>query len=135
MKDKIYEGIKRHIHPLDGLDQAVLIEARPGYAKISVEIPPRCLNIYGNVHGGFLFTLCDTVSGMATYAYEMVNTTAEADIHFVKNARPSTHKLFVECNTVHKGRTTVLNQIEITGEDGSLIATASFTMFLLKPIE
>lgn len=135
MRDKIWKGIEEHIHPLGGLEHAVLIDARPGYAKFSIVIMPEAMNVYGIVHGGFLFTLCDTAAGMATYAYEVENTTQQASIHFIKGLTIETGKIYVECRSVHKGRSTVVNQVEITTESGMLAAVATITMFLLKPIE
>lgn len=135
VNETLWKGIQRHIHPLSGLDQAVIIEVRPGYAKFSIEIPPESINLYGIVHGGFLFTLCDTAAGMATYAYGMVNTTQNGSIHYIKSVSLDTHKIYVESRTIHKGRSTVVNQVEITTEAGQLAAVGTFTMFLLKPVE
>lgn len=135
MREKIWNGILSHIHPLGGFEKAVLIDARPGYSKFSIVIPPESINIYGVVHGGFLFTLCDTAAGMATYAYETANSTQQANINFIKGAALEDHKLYVECRTIHKGRSTVVNQVQVTTESGKLIAAGTYTMFLLGPIE
>lgn len=135
MKEKIWEGIQNHIHPLGGFEHAVLIDARPGYSKLSIVIPKEAINIYGITHGGFLFTLCDIAAGIATYAYEIKNTTQQASIHFVKGIPLEAGKLYVECHSVHKGRSTVVNQVEITTEAGELAAVGTFTMFLLTPVE
>ncbi len=135
MKDKIWEGIKRHIHPLGGFEKAVLIDARPGYAKFSIEITDEALNLYGITHGGFLFTLCDMAAGMATYAYEIQNTTQQANINFLKGLPLEAGTLYVECRSAHKGRSTVVNQVEISTQSGALAVVGTFTMFLLKPIE
>lgn len=135
MKDKIWEGIKRHIHSLGGFEKAVLIDARPGYAKFSIEITDEALNLYGITHGGFLFTLCDMAAGMATYAYEIENTTQQANINFLKGLPLEAGTLYVECRSAHKGRSTVVNQVEISTQSGALAVVGTFTMFLLKPIE
>lgn len=135
MNDKIWEGIQRHIHPMGGLEHGTLIDAKPGYSKFSVKITPQSLNLYGIVHGGFLFTLCDTASGMATYAYERKNTTQQASMNFIKPATLEDKKLYVECHSAHKGRTTVVNQVEITTESGRLVAVGTFTMFLFDPVD
>lgn len=135
MRDKIWKGVVSHIHPLGGFERAVLIDARPGYSKFSIEIPPESINIYGIVHGGFLFTLCDMAAGMATYAYEMTNTTQSASINFLHGIPLEEGKLYVECRAAHKGRSTVVNQVEITTEAGRLVAVGTYTMFLLQKIE
>lgn len=133
MREEIMDGIRKHIHPLQGLEQAKLLEVSPGHAKISLEIPPEALNLYGNLHGGFIFTLCDMVSGMATYAYEVSNVTLQGNINFLKGISSGT--IFVEGNTVHKGGKTAINQVDITSEEGDLIAAATFSMFLFEQID
>lgn len=135
MREKIWEGVQRHIHPIGGFERAVLIDARPGYAKFSIELTEEAINLYGTAHGGFLFALCDMAAGMATYAYEVENTTAQANINFLKGLPLETGKLYVECRSVHKGRSTVVNQVEVTTESGAMAVVATFTMFLLKPID
>lgn len=135
MNDIIWKGIVSHIHPLGGFEKAVLLEARPGYSRFSIKIPPEAINIYGIVHGGFLFTLCDMAAGMATYAYEIENTTQQASINFIKGIPLEAGTLYVECRSVHKGRSTVVNQVTITTEAGILAAVGTYTMFLLKPIQ
>ncbi len=135
MNDILWEGIKRHIKPLGGFEQAVLLEVKPGYARFSIGIPQESLNLYGIVHGGFLFTLCDMAAGIASYAYGMTNTTLQGSINFLKAASLEDKTLYVECHSAHKGRSTVVNQVEIRTEDGKQIAIGTFTMFLLKLVE
>lgn len=132
MREIIMDGIQRHIHPLAGLEKARLMEISPGHAKLSIEITKDMLNLYGNLHGGFIFSLCDMAAGMATYAYEITNVTLQGNINYVKAVNAGT--IYVEANAIHKGGTTVINQVEIKNEAGSFIASASFSMFLLSPI-
>lgn len=133
MREKIMDGIMRHIQPINGLEKARLLEVSPGHARVSLEIPPEALNLYGNLHGGFMFSLCDMVAGMASYAYEVSNVTLQGNINFVKGISSGT--IYAEANSVHKGGKTVINQVTITSEEGNLIATATLSMFLFEPIE
>ncbi len=132
MRDKILEGIKQHIQPIYGLEKAVLLETEPGHAKISVEIEPEALNIYGNLHGGFIFSLCDIVCGMAGYAYECENVTQQGSINFLKGVNSG--KIYAEANAVHKGKRTLVCRADVTNEDGVLLATGNFTMYFLNPV-
>lgn len=132
MREDILEGIKRHIQPLGGFEKAQLIEVSPGHAKLSIEITDEALNLYGKVHGGFLFSLCDVAAGMATYAYEVSNVTLQGNINFLKGI--SSGVLYAEANAIHKGKKTAINQVTITNEHGDLIASAAFSMFLLGAI-
>ena len=73
-------------------------------------------------------------SGMATYCYEVNNTTAQANINFLRGIKLEEGTLFVEAKTIHKGNSTAINRVEITNESGKLCASATYTMFLLAPI-
>ncbi|WP_273417144.1 PaaI family thioesterase, partial [Clostridium sp. AF02-29] len=111
-RPEILEGIRRHIQPIRGQENLKLLEIEPGHARLSIEITEECLNLYGNAHGGFLFSLCDIAAGMSTYAYEVVNVTQCAGINFVKGVNSGT--VYVEANAVHKGRKTVVTRVDIT---------------------
>lgn len=133
MKESIMEGIRRHIQPLPGLEKTQLLEISPGHARISIEVTPESLNLYGSLHGGFIFSLCDMVSGMATYAYEVTNVTLQGNINFLKGVNQGT--IFVEANTVHIGRKTAINQVTITNEAGTQVVSASFSMYITGEVK
>lgn len=132
MRPEIMEGIRRHIQAIKGMENAAILEISPGHARLSVEVIPESLNLYGNAHGGFLFSLCDMAAGMSTYAYEIVNVTQNSSIQFLRGVSQGT--VFVESNAVHKGSKTVMNQVTITDSEGRLLVTAAYTMFLLSEI-
>ena len=127
-RSKIQEGLRRHVQAIGGLEKAEILEIAPGHVKLAIEVSPECLNLYGNAHGGFLFSLCDMAAGMSTYAYEILNVTQSGNIQFLRGV--SAGRICVESNAVHKGRKTVVNQVQITDEQNRLIATATMTMFL-----
>lgn len=131
-RPEIIEGLRRHIQRIGGQENLKVLEVEPGHARLSIELPEEALNLYGNAHGGFLFSLCDIAAGMATYAYEVTNVTQCAGINFVRGVSSGT--LYVESNIVHKGRQTAVCRVDITNEDGKLVATGNFTMFLGKEI-
>ena len=109
-----------------------ILEVEPGHVRLSIELTEACLNLYGNAHGGFLFSLCDIAAGMSTYACEVTNVTQCAGINFVRGVNSGT--IYVESNIVHKGRHTAVCRVDITGEEEELLATGNFTMFLGKEI-
>lgn len=133
MRPEIMDGIRRHVQAVKGMENAQILEISPGHAKLSVEILPESLNLYGNAHGGFLFTLCDMAAGMSTYAYEIVNVTQNCNIQFLKGI--SEGMIYVESNAIHKGSKTVVNQVTVTDEKGRLLVTATCTMFLFSKVE
>lgn len=128
MRPDLMDGIKMHLKPIGSYRNAQILEIAPGHAKVSVTITEEDLNFYGNVHGGFLFSLCDSVAGMATYAYEVTNVTQCSSFNFLKSVRSGT--ICVEANAIHKGRKTAVHQLEVRNEEGALVAAGTFTMFL-----
>lgn len=133
MRQDILEGIRRHIQPLAGVEHAQILEIAPGHAKLGLDILPCSLNLYGNLHGGVIFTLCDMAAGMATYAYEVSNVTQQGCIHFIKSV--DSGKLYVQADAVHKGSKTAIHHVVITPPpEGKTVADATFTMFLFDPI-
>ncbi|MEW4413555.1 PaaI family thioesterase [Clostridium sp. AN503] len=128
INESIMEGIRRHVQSLDGLETTQILEISPGHSRLAFTIPKGVLNLYGNLHGGAIFALCDTAAGMAAYAYGVANVTQCSSIQFLRGISEGT--IYIEANAIHKGRRTVVNQVNITNEDGKLVATANFTMFL-----
>lgn len=131
-RPEIMEGIRRHIQPIGGQENLNILEVEPVHVRLSIELTEACLNLYGNAHGGFLFSLCDIAAGMSTYACEVTNVTQCAGINFVRGVNSGT--IYVESNIVHKGRHTAVCRVDITGEEEELLATGNFTMFLGKEI-
>lgn len=131
-RPEIIEGIHRHIQAIGGLEKAEILEASPGHSKITIEVTKEALNLYGNAHGGFLFSLCDQAAGMSTYAYEVANVTQAGNIQFLRGVNAG--RIYIESNAIHKGRKTVVNQVNVTDEKNRLIATATMTMFLGEPL-
>lgn len=132
IRPELMEGIMKHIAPLGRLEKAELLEISTGHARVKIDIEEDALNFYGNLHGGFIFSLCDMVSGMCAYTYEFANVTQQASVNFLRAFKTGT--LYVEGNVIHKGRRTAVVQVGITSEEEKLIASATVTMFFVAPL-
>lgn len=132
IRPEVMEGIMKHIEPLGKLEKAELLEIAPGHARVKIDIEEDALNFYGNLHGGFIFSLCDMVAGMSAYAYEFANVTQQASIHYLHAFQTGT--LYAEGNAIHKGRHTAVIQVSVTTEEGKQIASATITMFFTAPV-
>ena len=132
MRDIVYEGILKHIIPLSGFEKAELIEVRPGFASFKIDIINEMLNPYGNVHGGVLYTLCDMAAAMSTFAYECTSVTLSGNINYIKGANEGF--LIVSSETIHKGKTTEVNDVTIKDKEDKLIASARMTMYITGTI-
>ena len=90
-------------------------------------------NPFGPLHGGILCDVADAAMGMATYSTLAEGesfTTLELKINFLRTVRQE--KLRAVGEVVHRGRTTVLAQCDVTDERERLVARVSSTCLVLQ---
>lgn len=98
-----------------------------GRAVYSMEIRPENRNQYGMAHGGALYTLADDAAGTAAYSDGRNYVTQSGELHFLNNrARGVLRATGTVC---HRGRSTVLVNVEVTDEAGVLLAAGTFSYF------
>lgn len=100
-----------------------------GKAKAELEIGPNSLNPYGRLHGGAYYTLADCAGGTACRTDGRKYVTLDGTMHFVRSV--SSGKITATATVQHHGRTTALVDIQVTSEDGTLLATGDFTFFCI----
>lgn len=88
------------------------------------------LNPYGNAHGGWLFALCDTCSGLAASTWGRPNVTLQASVNYIRGAKPG-DTVTVKATSRHSGGRTAVNQVELFDGQGRLLLTSSFTMYYM----
>jgi acyl-CoA thioesterase len=102
-----------------------LLEAREGFARVSVSVAERFLNAHGIGHGVLLFAVADAAFALA------VNATRDAvgvqwSLNAFRAARPG-ETLIGEARSVHTGRRSVVCELTITGDGGRLLAKGQST--------
>ncbi len=126
------EELKRRVNADDGYMHYNGIEVTdlaPGYCEARAAMGPEKRNPHGMAHGGFLFTLCDSVGGIAatTTGGNVVGRTG--DIHFL---RPGQGAYFTARGRVTQaGRHMALCRVDVFDETEMLVATADVEMFFL----
>ena len=96
-------------------------------AVYRLDIRPESRNPFGMVHGGALYTLADDAAGTAAHTDGRSYVTQSGTLHFLDNRA---HGVIRATGTVrHRGGSTVLAVVDITGEDGTLLATGEFSYF------
>jgi len=60
-----------------------LLEARPGYSRVSMEVTGAMTNGHDICHGGFVFALADSAFAVACNTYDLPTVAAGADIVFI----------------------------------------------------
>ena len=97
------------------------------YAVCKLDIRPESLNPFGMVHGGALCTLADNAAGVAVHTDGRLYVTQSSTFNVLKNQGSGT--IYATARVRHRGRTTALVAVDITGDNGRLLSTAEFTMF------
>ena len=96
-------------------------------AVVRLEIRPESKNPYGMIHGGALYTLADEASGAAAHTDGRCYVTQSGTLHFLRGQSSGTVR--AEGRVRHRGRSTCLVEVDITGEDGRLLATGESIFF------
>lgn len=96
-------------------------------AVFRLEIRPESKNPFGMVHGGALYTLADNAAGVAAHTDGRSYVTQTSSLHFLRNQSAGTVR--AEGRVRHRGRSTCLTEVDLTGEGGALLATGEFTYF------
>lgn len=99
----------------------------PDCAVYRLDIRPESCNPYGMVHGGALYTLADDAAGTAAHSDGRSYVTQHGDLHFLDNRAHGTIRATGRVR--HRGRSTVLVDVEVADEGGALLATGAFTYF------
>ena len=129
MEENLYEHVLRR----DGMNAFMhhnfneRVEVDRDYGVCRLVIRPESLNPFGMVHGGALCTLADNAAGIAAHTDGRLYVTQSSTFYFLKNQGSGT--IYATARVRHRGRSTVLVAVDITGDNGRLLATAEFTMF------
>ena len=99
----------------------------PDHAVYILNIRPESLNPYGMVHGGSLYALADETAGSAAHSDGRHYVTQSGSLNFLNNRTRGVIR--AEARVRHRGRSTVLTEVEIRSEDGGLLASGTFTYF------
>ncbi|MFV3073696.1 hydroxyphenylacetyl-CoA thioesterase PaaI [Niveispirillum fermenti] len=98
-----------------------ILEAREGYARISMRLRPDMLNGHGMAHGGMIFALADTAFAYACNSRNVATVAAHASIAFLAPAREGEVLVAEAREAAMAGRSGVY-QVSVTTQDGRTIA-------------
>jgi uncharacterized protein (TIGR00369 family) len=107
-----------------------------GEATMRMPFREAVMNGAGNVHGGAIMSLCDSVFWVALatiYGREQPTSTASLTCNFLRPAR-GPYDLIAHARVLKAGKRIVYGVIDVTGEEGKLIAQASAN-FMNEPLE
>jgi uncharacterized protein (TIGR00369 family) len=108
-------------------------EVRENYARLSIEIGKKHMQLLDTVHGGVIASLADSAAAWAIFGSNGLNgapVTVEMKINFLKPVKSG--KLVAEARNIHEGSRIFVSDVEIKNGEGDLIAKSLLTYYLLK---
>ncbi len=102
-----------------------LLEAREGYARVSVKVEERFLNAHDIAHGVLLFAAADAAFALS------VNAAVDAvgvqwSLNIVRAAKRG-ETITGESRVFHGGRQSMICELTVTGEDGRTLLKGQST--------
>ena len=101
-------------------------ELRPGYARAVKTVTEEDLNPIQVTHGGVYYTLADTACGSVMAAYGTMAVTINSAFSFLESAQAG-ERLTAEARELPGGRSVCVLEVRVTGGEGELFATGTFT--------
>lgn len=98
-----------------------------------VEIAPEHLNPYGIVHGGLMYTMADTATGLTAGKYIDVPVTLDSDFHFLSNV--SSGVLTAKAEIIKGGKHVMWLRVRVVADDKLVLAEGTFTYYSGKKKE
>lgn len=128
------QALKALLAPLfPGLMGVDIEEAGPERVVATMRVRPDLCTAGDTLHGGAFMALADTLGAVATVMNlpkGARTTTIESKTNFLGGA-PAGTTVRGECTPIHKGRTTMVWQTRITGENGRACAVVIQTQLVI----
>lgn len=105
-----------------------LVEIGEGYGKAKLVVESRHLNAGNTTQGGAIFTLADLALGAAANSHGTLALSLTSNITFLRQSGPG-DTLYAEARERYRGRRTGHYQVDVTNQDGELIATFEASVF------
>lgn len=97
-----------------------LLDAAPGWAKVSMKIAPYHMNGAKTVHGGAIFTLADFAFAVASNSHGKLSMGINTSVSFMKAATQGT--LYAEAREQAMSPKLASYQVHVTDDNNDVIA-------------
>lgn len=108
----------------------VVTHVEPELARGELTAGPDSINPYGNIHGGLMATLADTVGGCCACSKGGQCVTANFTMEYLRPATGT--KLYCEATPKKMGRSLSVIQVVLTNKNNDVVATGTFTFFMIN---
>lgn len=133
----LYEFLKQRVQNAQGyirFSHLNFTELGEGSAKAKVQVDEDLLNPMGTVHGGCLFSICDTVGGTAAMTHGVAVTTTMASISYL-NPAPGSGILTAEAVELKAGQNLFRYDVFVRDEQGTLVCKAELEYFKIGKLD
>ncbi len=118
-------------NPFGNLLNIEILEASQGSIKAKIPFQKELTNIYGDFHGGALYSVADTLCGIAAATYGYYVTTVNGSIQYLKAGR-NTEYVICEGKVIKPGKNISVVEFKIVDDKEMLLNTGTFTFYNLK---
>ena len=118
-----------HFDAISAFENYEIEKMRDGHVVVTTKVVDSSLNYYGNAHGGYLFTLCDQISGLVVISLGLDGVTLQSSINYLKAGNLG-DLLTIKENVSIKDVPLVSSNVDIINQDGRNVCKATFTMFV-----
>lgn len=121
---QLAEATARSMYQSDACSRALgmeILEVRPGYARLQMDVRDDFLNGHGICHGGLIFTLADSTFAFACNSYNVSTVAAGCSIEFLRAVKGGDRLTAEGVEQSLTGRTGIYD-IRVTNREGETVA-------------
>jgi acyl-CoA thioesterase len=121
---QLAEATAQSMYEADACTRALgieILEVRPGYARLQMNVRPDFLNGHDICHGGLIFTLADSTFAFACNSYNISTVAAGCAIEFLRAVRGGDRLTAEGIEQTLNGRTGIYD-IRVTNREGETVA-------------
>lgn len=107
-----------------------ILEMKEGYARGMICMNKTHMNQYKGMHGGCIYSLADTIAGVAAISYGNMVSTIDGKMDYLEPASNTEH-IYCEAKVVRQGKKVAVYETFVTNDAGKLLAKADFTYFVM----
>ena len=107
-----------------------ILKVKEDYCELEGIITDTSLNPYGIAHGGFIFGLADTASGIASRSGGRVAVTSSSSIEYLRPCNGKKIKAIASC--LKSGKNISVYEVYIYDENEKMVARASVSYFYIE---
>ena len=98
------------------------------YVVMALTLTEDSLNAYGYAHGGVLYTIADSATGIAARTNGHRYVTLSSSFNFLHSGLLG-DTIRAEGRVRRRGKTTCYAEVDVTNQDGQLLASGNFVFY------